>query len=46
MPKNMDEVYDSERRYLEKYQKAPVRTDIVYFFKAFKNIVFKGAKSG
>lgn len=46
MPKNMDEVYDSEKRYLEKYQKAPLRTDIAYFFKAFKNIIFKGAKSG
>jgi len=46
MPRNMDEVYDSEKRYLEKYQKAPLRTDIAYFFKAFKNIIFKGAKSG
>lgn len=46
LPKDMDEVYESERRYLEKYQKAPLRTDIAYFFKAFKNIVFKGAKSG
>ena len=46
MPKNMDEVFDSEKRYLEKYRKAPLRTDIAYFFKAFKNIIFKGAKSG
>lgn len=46
MPKNMDEVFDSERRYLEAYQKKPLRTDWKYFFAAFRNIVFRGAKSG
>jgi lipopolysaccharide/colanic/teichoic acid biosynthesis glycosyltransferase/multisubunit Na+/H+ antiporter MnhC subunit len=46
LPKNMDEVLDSERKYLAKYKDHPLRTDIIYLFKAFKNIVFKGAKSG
>lgn len=46
MPKNMDEILESERRYLEQYKKHPLKTDIKYFFKAFKNIAFKGAKSG
>ena len=46
MPQNMEEVFESERKYLESYGKKPIRTDIVYFFKALKNILFKGAKSG
>ena len=46
MPRNMDEVFDSERRYLEAYRKKPLRTDWKYFFAAFRNIVFRGAKSG
>ncbi len=46
MPKDIDEVFESERRYLESYGKKPIRTDISYFFKALKNILFKGAKSG
>lgn len=46
LPHNIEEVYDSERRYLEKYKLKPLKTDFIYFCKAFKNIVFKGAKSG
>ncbi|MCP4219542.1 MAG: hypothetical protein GY765_33210 [bacterium] len=46
MPKNFDEIIDSERRYLEKYKHNHFKTDFIYFWKAFKNIVFKGAKSG
>lgn len=46
LPKNMAEVRESERRYLERYGKSPLFTDFIYFWKAFKNIVFKGAKSG
>lgn len=36
---------DSERVYLEKYEKHPWRTDWRYFWKAFDNIVFKRARS-
>jgi lipopolysaccharide/colanic/teichoic acid biosynthesis glycosyltransferase len=46
MPKTLDEIQDSEMRYLEAYQKHPLRTDIRYFFKAFNNIIFKKARSG
>lgn len=46
LPKNMAEVLESERRYLERYKKAPLKTDFFYFWKALKNILFKGAKSG
>jgi hypothetical protein len=45
MPKTFDEICDSERRYIEAYVKRPVRTQWVYFWKAFCNIVFKGARS-
>jgi len=46
MPQNMDEVYESERRYLAEYEKKPLRTDFRYFYRAMKNILLKGAKSG
>lgn len=46
MPGSMEEVWESERKYLEKYKKHPRRTDIAYFFKAWKNILFRHAKSG
>jgi len=46
MPSSMEEVWDSERRYLEKYKTHPRRTDLSYFFKALANILFRGAKSG
>jgi lipopolysaccharide/colanic/teichoic acid biosynthesis glycosyltransferase len=45
-PKTLDEIMDSEMRYLEAYEKSPFFTDIKYFFKAFYNIVFKRARSG
>jgi len=45
MPNSMKEVWESEKKYLEKYKKHPVRTDIGYFFRAMKNILFNHAKS-
>ena len=45
MPKTLDEIMDSEMRYLEAYEKNPIRTDISYFFKAFYNIFIKRARS-
>lgn len=45
MPGNFREIIDSERRYLEAYEKNPWKTDWVYFWKAFINIVFKNARS-
>ncbi|MCG2810705.1 MAG: sugar transferase [Candidatus Aminicenantes bacterium] len=45
MPSGIEEVWESERKYLNRYKKHPVLTDITYFFKAFNNILFHHAKS-
>ncbi len=46
MPDTIEEVWESEKGYLEKYEQRPFRTDLSYFFKALKNIIFYPAKSG
>lgn len=45
MPNSIDEVLASERQYLKRYAKHPIRTNFVYFFKAIKNILFHHARS-
>jgi hypothetical protein len=45
MPETFEEICESEKRYVEAYLKRPVRTQVVYFWRAFHNIVFKGARS-
>jgi lipopolysaccharide/colanic/teichoic acid biosynthesis glycosyltransferase len=45
LPETLDEIQDSERRYLEAYDKTPLRTDWVYFWKAMCNIFIKKARS-
>lgn len=45
MPKNFDEIVESERRYLQKYEKCGWCADVDYFFRAFINIVFRNARS-
>jgi hypothetical protein len=45
MPKNFDEIVDSERRYLLAKRAHPLTTDIIYFFKALHNILFNKARS-
>ena len=45
MPRHMDEIVESERRYIEAYKKSPLRTDMRYFIKALKNIVLEKARS-
>lgn len=45
MPKTLAEIQASEMAYLDAYQRHPIRTDISYFFKAMRNILFKGARS-
>jgi len=45
MPKSFDEIIDSERKYLDQYEKGRIFTDIKYFFKAFWNIFIKKARS-
>lgn len=45
MPDTLDEIMQSEKRYLEAYAKHPLKTDWQYFWKAFSNIVFHKARS-
>lgn len=45
LPKTLDEIQESEARYLDAYEKSPLRTDIIYFYKAVVNILFKKARS-
>lgn len=44
MPETLEEIMESELKYLEAYAKSPIRTDFVYFFKAFRSIL-AGARS-
>jgi len=45
LPKTFSEICDSEERYLRAFQKHPIRTQWIYFWKAFSNIAFKGVRS-
>lgn len=45
MPETLQEIQESERRYLEAYFQNPFLTDWRYFWKAVGNIVVKGKRS-
>jgi lipopolysaccharide/colanic/teichoic acid biosynthesis glycosyltransferase len=45
LPKTLDEIMESEKRYLDSFEKQPFLTDVRYFFKAMINILFKHARS-
>jgi lipopolysaccharide/colanic/teichoic acid biosynthesis glycosyltransferase len=45
MPKTIEEIMESESRYIDRYLKSPFKTDLTYFFKALYNILFKKARS-
>jgi lipopolysaccharide/colanic/teichoic acid biosynthesis glycosyltransferase len=45
LPKTLEEIQDSEYRYLEAYEKAPLRTDLHYLFRALNNILIRRARS-
>lgn len=45
MPETLEEIQDSERRYLEAYLQHPFRTDWRYFWKIVWNIVVKRKRS-
>jgi lipopolysaccharide/colanic/teichoic acid biosynthesis glycosyltransferase len=45
MPTNLEEIQESERRYLDAYDKSPMSTDISYFFRSVFNIIFRHARS-
>ena len=46
LPETFEEICESERRYILAFLKHPIRTQVVYFYKAFVNIVIRGARSG
>jgi len=46
MPKTIEEVQESEKKYIDSYLEKPFTTDCRYFFLAFYNIVIKKARSG
>ena len=45
LPSTLDEIIKSEIKYLKLCEKNEFRTDLKYFFLAFKNVLFKGARS-
>lgn len=45
LPETLEEIQESEMRYLEAYEKKPVRTQFKYFWKALFNIVFRRVRS-
>ncbi|MFN8154233.1 MAG: sugar transferase [Bacteroidia bacterium] len=45
MPNTLDEIIDSELKYLKAYEQRPLLTDIRYFFSICTNIIFRKARS-
>ena len=45
LPKTIEEIELSEKRYLDAYEKNPLKTDIKYFFKSVNNIFIKNKRS-
>jgi hypothetical protein len=45
MPTTLEEIMDSERRYIESYLRYPIRTQVRYFIKCVYNIVVRKKRS-
>lgn len=45
MPNTLEEIMESELRYIKLYQEKPFMTDVKYFIKASTNIILKNARS-
>ena len=45
MPKTLEEIQESEKRYLNAYLEHPFRTDWKYFWGIVANILFRGKRS-
>ena len=45
LPETLEEIQESELRYIEHYKSAPLKTDWHYFWKAVGNIVLNKARS-
>ncbi|XPS85684.1 sugar transferase [Desulfosarcina variabilis str. Montpellier] len=46
MPKTLDEIIESEYRYLQAYLHSPMRTQLSYMWRSSVNILVHGARSG
>jgi lipopolysaccharide/colanic/teichoic acid biosynthesis glycosyltransferase len=44
-PRSLDEIMESEKKYLLAYENHPIKTDLSYLIKALINILFKGYRS-
>jgi len=45
MPKTLEEIMESERLYIEQYKQHPIKTNLRYFFRILKNILFHRKRS-
>jgi lipopolysaccharide/colanic/teichoic acid biosynthesis glycosyltransferase len=45
LPKSIEDIIESEKKYLLAYEKNKIKTDITYLYKALKNIFFNKARS-
>ena len=45
LPNSIEEIEQSEKIYLDSYEKNPIKTDVRYFIKALNNILFKKKRS-
>ena len=45
LPGTLEEIMQSEQKYLELYKSNPLKTDFTYLIHALRNIVLKGARS-
>ncbi len=45
MPKTLEEIIESEMKYLRAYEKSPIATDMKYFLSIFTNIVIRKQRS-
>lgn len=45
LPETFEEICESEKLYIQAFLKHPIKTQWNYFWRAFSNIIFKGARS-
>ena len=45
LPVSLEQIMQSELQYIERYQHDAFRTDCAYFYRAFRNIVFKNVRT-
>ena len=45
MPETLNQIMQSELKYLKQYEKSPFKTDLYYLIMSLKNIIFKKARS-